>query len=678
MSLSQILGTALSGLDAAQAGLRSVSTNIANAGTAGYARERVATTTNVVAGRGAGVVVGEPQRVADRFLERASYAATGDAARAGVVAEMLGRLDALLGAPDSASGIAALLGRVESEAALLAASDGGALAQGALREAAGDALGALERLGGDIAGLTGEASAELATGLTRANELLGEIHVLNDAVARGTATDQATAGPESRRAALVEELAGLVALDVRAQVDGRLNLDLPGGRPLLDRQLRLFDTPDHAEPVALAGSEPLRLRFANGAATGDTLDAAALGGRLGGLLELRDGRLPALASETARMAQALAGTLNAASSAGTPVPAPNVLAGRTTGLVGSDPAHLNGTIVLAVIDRAGTVISRAAVDFSAYATLDDALGAINSALGGAASAALSDGRLALTATNPAHGVALAAGEPPARRGGTDFAHFFGLNALVETGAAAPGPGLAAGDPHGFAPGETAHLVLRDTTGRLLGEATLAPQPGGTWGDLVSALNGGPLGAQGSFALAEDGRIAFTPRAGSAGGAISIISDATNRHGTGASFTLLSGLAPHQATPPRLRPDSGPLPLALLDPAALPGMRALGAGDLRGAEGLVRALRAGAGGAGLEMRAAALLGGIGADAAAASQRQATAEARRADAAQRRDAFGAVNIDEELAQMVVLQNSYGAAARIITTANQMYDTLLGMTR
>ena len=108
------------------------------------------------------------------------------------------------------------------------------------------------------------------------------------------------------------------------------------------------------------------------------------------------------------------------------------------------------------------------------------------------------------------------------------------------------------------------------------------------------------------------------------------------------------------------------------------MRALGTGDLRGAEGLVRALRAGANGDGLEMRAAALLGGIGAEAAAATQRQASAEARRSDAAQRRDAFGAVNIDEELAQMVVLQNSYGAAARIITTANQMYDTLLGMTR
>ncbi|WP_416366522.1 flagellar basal body rod C-terminal domain-containing protein [Sphingomonas aurantiaca] len=33
---------------------------------------------------------------------------------------------------------------------------------------------------------------------------------------------------------------------------------------------------------------------------------------------------------------------------------------------------------------------------------------------------------------------------------------------------------------------------------------------------------------------------------------------------------------------------------------------------------------------------------------------------------------------LAQMVVLQNSYSAAARVISTASQMYDTLISMIR
>ena len=56
----------------------------------------------------------------------------------------------------------------------------------------------------------------------------------------------------------------------------------------------------------------------------------------------------------------------------------------------------------------------------------------------------------------------------------------------------------------------------------------------------------------------------------------------------------------------------------------------------------------------------------------------AAARRDDAVNRRDSFSGVNLDEELSQMVVLQNSYSAAARVMTTATKMYDTLLDMVR
>ncbi len=68
MSLSDILGSALSGLNAAQAGLRSASNNIANVNTPGYARERVPLETGVTAGRVSGVRALEAMRVADRFL----------------------------------------------------------------------------------------------------------------------------------------------------------------------------------------------------------------------------------------------------------------------------------------------------------------------------------------------------------------------------------------------------------------------------------------------------------------------------------------------------------------------------------------------------------------------------------------------------------------------------------
>ncbi|MCH8685480.1 flagellar basal body rod C-terminal domain-containing protein [Pedomonas mirosovicensis] len=45
-------------------------------------------------------------------------------------------------------------------------------------------------------------------------------------------------------------------------------------------------------------------------------------------------------------------------------------------------------------------------------------------------------------------------------------------------------------------------------------------------------------------------------------------------------------------------------------------------------------------------------------------------------QRRDDYSGVNLDEELSNMIVFQNSYNAAARLITTAKEMYDTLLAV--
>lgn len=81
-------------------------------------------------------------------------------------------------------------------------------------------------------------------------------------------------------------------------------------------------------------------------------------------------------------------------------------------------------------------------------------------------------------------------------------------------------------------------------------------------------------------------------------------------------------------------------------------------------------------AGIESYASLVLGQAGLDAAGAKDRLTDMAARRSDAVNRRDSYAGVNIDEELASLVTLQNSYSAAARVMSTATQMYDTLIGM--
>ena len=87
MTLGSILSTASSGLMAAQAGLRTVSDNVANANTPGYVRKVVNQSSLVSMGQGQGVNIDGVQRVVDRYLESASMAANSTASRAGVLSE---------------------------------------------------------------------------------------------------------------------------------------------------------------------------------------------------------------------------------------------------------------------------------------------------------------------------------------------------------------------------------------------------------------------------------------------------------------------------------------------------------------------------------------------------------------------------------------------------------------
>ncbi|WP_238542200.1 flagellar basal body rod C-terminal domain-containing protein [Sphingomonas sp. PAMC 26621] len=233
------------------------------------------------------------------------------------------------------------------------------------------------------------------------------------------------------------------------------------------------------------------------------------------------------------------------------------------------------------------------------------------------------------------------------------------------------------------------IMLRDGAGRLLAQYTLAPVAGGTFGDLVTSLNASPLGQFGQVSLDATGRMRFAANPTVAGASLSIPGDSTDRAGTGRSFTMIAGLTGGASVlqSGKIRPDiqgnTGRLPLALLDTRAVPGGIALGSTDRTGAAGYADAqgkpIDLGvAGTVSVEKLAAQVLGGAGSSAALAKMRLTEATARRDDAVNRRDSFSGVNIDEELSQMVVLQNSYSAAARVISTVNAMYDTLLTMVR
>ena len=85
MSLSGVIGNALTGLNASQVGLRSSSNNVANVNTPGYARTTPNLISRNVGGVAMGVEIEGVTRVADKFLQAASINAISDGGRASAV-----------------------------------------------------------------------------------------------------------------------------------------------------------------------------------------------------------------------------------------------------------------------------------------------------------------------------------------------------------------------------------------------------------------------------------------------------------------------------------------------------------------------------------------------------------------------------------------------------------------
>src|SRR3569623_1561142 len=238
MSLNEILGSAVSGLAAAQAGLRSVSNNIANVGTPGYARERVTLSASVTAGQVTGVVVGEPTRIADRFLESTVYRRSGDYGRADVAASYLGRLQALLGEPGAESGLPARLDAISASAVALTGGQGTTQTAAAFTANVQDSITSMQQLSGDVTALRGDVESEVGFTVDKINSLLERINDLNGTVSKLGGVGRGTVGALDQRMSALEEVSGMIGITVRDQPDGRVSIDTASGVVLLDRKLR--------------------------------------------------------------------------------------------------------------------------------------------------------------------------------------------------------------------------------------------------------------------------------------------------------------------------------------------------------------------------------------------------------------------------------------------------------
>jgi flagellar hook-associated protein 1 FlgK len=712
MSINSILNTGLSALLANQAALRTTSSNIANVNTPDYVRRTVQFQTQTAGGVLAGVEMGSVRRAVDQFLSAERWSAASAAGETDAASRFLDQLQKSLGGVGEKRDPASRLGAMTEGLAQLSVDPTSIASRSQFIQKMKDFAQGISDLANSVQDLRAKADAEIGDAVTRVNELADRIAALNGPIQRATLQGDTASALTDERDAAVRELAKLIDIRVEQGVSGRINVTTPTGYTLVSEsaaEATHIDLSAVSAETVFAGMTVSRKNPSTGAPIGPTepFERHITGGALRGLLDLRDVTLPNIAAEIGAMAAGTAEVFNAAHNASSTWPAPASLTGRDTGLLATDSLGFSGKSSFAVVDAQGKLVRRIDVDFSAGTlsvnggaataigtTIGSFTSALNTALGGAGTASFTNGVMSLAATG-GNGIAVQQDAAnPSDRAGRGFAHTFGLNDLfVSNVPTSFATGLKSTDLQGFTAGQQVDYAVRSASGEITRRFTYTVA-GSTVGDVVTGLNTAAAGS-GTFALDANGTIAFTPTPSSS--RLELEGDGTQRGGTGVSLSEMFGLGQSyqmsQATGLTVRPsvaaNPGSLALAQLDLSSTTaiGDVVLASADNKGVLALQSAGAnvkfpvagfASARVASLSEYAASLVANIGQRAAAAGDSASDAASLKSEVEERAVTHEGVNLDEELAAMMVFQQAYNAGARLITTAQKLYDELLNMVR
>ena len=698
MSLSIAMKSATSGLLAAQIGLRTTADNIANVNTPGYVRKMIDQQQLVVSGMGQGVSVSGVKRVTDQYLQVASLTAGSDASRWGVVSQYLDNAQGLFGDPSGNDFYFGRLDKIWSSFAASADDPSSSILRSQSIASVQDFLAETGRINSQVTELGKTVDSRIGADVATINSLLQQVQQLNADISRAKLSGGDASGSENIQSALVDQLSGLMNIQIQGRTNGGVTLRSTEGYELAgDSAAKLsFNRTDATQGY---------IAIEQGNGLGNTQPITVRGGELRGLLDLRNDILPGMSDQLGEFANRVSEQINAAHNASTRVPAPASLTGRNTGLdLTSAVAHFTGTSTLALVDATGVVKRTVAIDFSSHtmsvngggpSAFTDAtfLADLNASMGGFGTASFAGGALSLNATTP-NGLAIDEGS--SNKAGRAFSQFFGLNDMIRTsGITNYETGLTTTDPHGFTPGDTISFRLAQADGQPIRDIAVTIPAATTMQDLLNALNSNTTGVGlfGAFSLDSDGQLSFSS-SGTSDISASITTDNTSRGAGGPSISQLFGLGviERKSRPGRFSVDAAliadPTKMSLnkLDLSVAAGKPAIRPGDGKGAlaiaaAGDVSTAFDAAGDLGnvsmsVSRYASEFGGSIGRRAESANTNMKSAEAVAGEATARLQSVEGVNLDEELVRLTTYQQAFNASARMIQAAKELFDVLTNM--
>ncbi|MEM6811360.1 MAG: flagellar hook-associated protein FlgK, partial [Pseudomonadota bacterium] len=295
----QALNTAITGLRAAQSQLSTISNNITNATTEGYNRQILPQSTQVLreSGQTVGVLTEKVIRVVDMNLQRDLWTQVSASSMQSVQVDYLQQIQSFNGPPDKEFSIAAKLAELRDSFSALSDIPDDPIALEQTVYDAGIVADKFNDYADLLTQLRNDAQGDLQTSINTVNSLLQEITDINIQVRSNENFGNSVAGLKDQRDIAIKALTEEIDISFFERGDGVLVVQTREGQELAGDVAQRLEL-EVTAPISALQFYPdtvgglILVTETNSNTTRTDITENIVGGRLGGLLEMRDSILP--------------------------------------------------------------------------------------------------------------------------------------------------------------------------------------------------------------------------------------------------------------------------------------------------------------------------------------------------------------------------------------------------
>ena len=354
MGLSSILNIAGSGLNITQAGLDIVARNVANADTPGYTKKTVGQE-NFGSGQNSfGVREISVTRTIDQFLQARFWEETAALSDVEVRRDFMERIDQLFGQPGSPTALDTIYNEFTSSLQDLTSTPELYSTRQQVVSNAQTLAQQLQQLSGEVQSLRQSAEDSLAQAVADVNEALTQLSKINQTLGVEASRGAPSADLLDQRDKFINQIAEFLDIRVNEAADGTVSIFTQSGNALLaglpvqlqfDQRGDINATSLYSAVDADRGVGTLKITASNGFEIDLIRNGILDSGRIGALIELRDNTLVEVQAQLDELTHGLALSLSTKTVSGTAATAGTQLGFDvdTAGLQAGNTISLNYT-----------------------------------------------------------------------------------------------------------------------------------------------------------------------------------------------------------------------------------------------------------------------------------------------------------------------------------------------